>query len=512
MKTALIRITLLSILIFLLISGQSDAATERRLALVIGNSNYTSSPLKNPANDARDMADTLKNLGFHVILKTNASKREMGKAIDDFGKQMKGKDVGLFYYAGHGLQVNGVNYLIPVGTKINEETDVEYEAIDAGRVLATMHNAKSRVNIVILDACRDNPYARSFRTATRGLAIIAKAPMGTIVSYSTSPGDVARDGKGRNSPYTSSLLQYMKEPGLTIEQVFKNTRQKLTKETSGKQIPWELSSLQGDFYFKAGSAKTSASRDEEVISPGQQPDTERVETPSQSNDTGSFADLKIKMGERRQKENELLKDFEDAKQMEVDSSNMDEKIHIWKQFLAAIPQERTSKGDEAQKYASKRIENLERWKVLGKTPPKEIKNDGRFIAYDDGTVLDSKTNLMWAANDNGSGIDWQNAKIYCETYGGGGYNDWRMPTEGELAGLYDPGKSQHQGCNPGYTEGNNIIHVITDLIHLSCGYPRASETRGSQASGFDFHVGKPDWTSQSGRGLYDRALPVRSGK
>jgi tetratricopeptide (TPR) repeat protein len=258
MKSFLTRVIILSFLLIFITINPLQAATERRLALVIGNGKYTSSPLRNPVNDATDMADTLRKLGFNVILKINASKREMGKAVEDFEKQLKGQDVGLFYYAGHGVQVNGVNYLIPVSAKINEETDMEYEAIDAGRVLATMHNAKSMVNIVILDACRDNPYVRSFRSATRGLAIISKAPMGTIVSYSTSPGDVALDGKGRNSPYTSSLLQYMRQPGLSIEQVFKNVRQKLNRETSGKQVPWELSSLQGDFYFS--TAKGSATR------------------------------------------------------------------------------------------------------------------------------------------------------------------------------------------------------------------------------------------------------------
>ncbi|MCX5855705.1 MAG: caspase domain-containing protein [Deltaproteobacteria bacterium] len=258
MKSFLTRIIFLSFLLTLITINPLQAATERRLALVIGNGKYTSSPLRNPVNDAADMADALKKLGFNVILKTNADKREMGKAFEDFGRQLKGQDVGLFYYAGHGVQLNGVNYLMPVSAKINEETDVEYEAIDAGRALATMHNAKSRINIVILDACRDNPYVRGFRSATRGLAIIAKAPMGTIISYSTSPGDVALDGKGRNSPYTSSLLQYMKEPGLSIEKVFKNVRQKLNRETGGKQMPWELSSLQGGFLLQARYGQSSS--------------------------------------------------------------------------------------------------------------------------------------------------------------------------------------------------------------------------------------------------------------
>jgi protein-disulfide isomerase len=257
MQARPIRIFLVLLVVVLTYPSLLIAATEQRLALVIGNSNYEASPLRNPVNDANDMARSLKNLGFKVILKTNASKRDMGKAVEDFGKRLKGEDVGLFYYAGHGVQVNGVNFLIPMGAKINDETDVEYEALDAGRILATMYNAKSKINIVILDACRDNPYVRSFRSTTRGLAIISKAPSGTIISYSTSPGDIALDGKGRNSPYTASLLRYMREPGFTVEQVFKNVRQQLNRETAGRQIPWELSSLEGDFYFNPGKSATA---------------------------------------------------------------------------------------------------------------------------------------------------------------------------------------------------------------------------------------------------------------
>ncbi|HBR22576.1 MAG TPA: hypothetical protein DD713_08460, partial [Nitrospiraceae bacterium] len=267
MTSTLIRIVFSLFLLFLFIPNSLQAATGQRIALVIGNSNYKAAPLRNPVNDATDMARSLKNLGFKVILKTNVAKRDMGKAVDDFGKRLKGGDVGLFYYAGHGVQVNGVNYLIPVGAIINEETDVEYEGIDAGRILATMYNAKSRINIVILDACRDNPYVRSFRSLTRGLAIISKAPAGTIIAYSTSPGDVAIDGKGRNSPYTSSLLKYMKEPGLTIEDVFKGVRQKLRKETG--QVPWELSSLEWKFYFIPPSAAARESS-EPLISQGRE--------------------------------------------------------------------------------------------------------------------------------------------------------------------------------------------------------------------------------------------------
>jgi uncharacterized caspase-like protein len=197
----------------------------------------------------------LKRLGFKVILKTNVRFRDMDSAIREFGRNLARSEVGLFYFAGHGIQVGGVNYLIPVGATIEKEEDVRYETVDAGRVLSEMAYANNGLNIVILDACRNNPFARSFRSESRGLAIIGHVPKGVFISYATSPGDVAQDGEGRNSPYTKSLLRYMKQPDLPIESVFKKVRQTLDDETGGKQIPWESSSLKGDFYFVSGISK-----------------------------------------------------------------------------------------------------------------------------------------------------------------------------------------------------------------------------------------------------------------
>ncbi len=239
-----------------------EAIAEQRLALVIGNAVYGFSPLKNPVNDASDMAVTLQKLGFTVILKKNVTLKEMEESIQDFGNRLRQGGVGLFYFAGHGLQAGGVNYLVPIGARIDKESDIKYEAVDGGRILDEMANAANGMNIVILDACRDNPFARRFRSASRGLAIMGSAPVGTYISYSTGPGQVALDGDGRNSPFASALMQYMKEPGLTIEQVFKNVRHQLGQETGGKQVPWELSSLDGEFFFMPGSfAKTGSVRD-----------------------------------------------------------------------------------------------------------------------------------------------------------------------------------------------------------------------------------------------------------
>lgn len=248
------RIIVLPLLTFLLfpslgIAEQVDRLEPNRFALVIGNGAYQTAPLKNSVNDANDMAGILRSLGFTVILKVNASQKTMKKAIREFGQNIRKKGgVGLFYYSGHGIQIKGTNYLIPTDIHIESEADVEYDAVNTGLVLGKMEDAGNAVNIVILDACRDNPFTRSFRTASRGLARM-DAPKGTLIVYSTAPGSVAADGRGRNGTYTKYLLQYITNPGLKVEEVLKRIRLDVINETNNKQVPWESSSMTGEFYF-----------------------------------------------------------------------------------------------------------------------------------------------------------------------------------------------------------------------------------------------------------------------
>lgn len=230
------------------LTTQKAQQKESRIALVIGNSAYKDAPLQNPVNDARDMAHALRELGFDVIYGENLSQNEIKRSIRSFGDKIHNGGVGLFYYAGHGIQVNGVNYLVPVGATITKEEEVEYESVDVGFVLAQMESAKNRLNIVILDACRNNPFARSFRSTRSGLASI-DAPSGTVIAYSTAPGSVASDGHGRNGIYTQELLKQIRMPSLNIEQVFKQVRVAVRNITQSKQTPWESSSLIGDFRF-----------------------------------------------------------------------------------------------------------------------------------------------------------------------------------------------------------------------------------------------------------------------
>ncbi len=249
-------------LLALCLCAQALAAPqgERRVALVIGNGAYREGPLKNPANDARDMAAVLKSLGFEVTLRENATRRAMNEAIDAFWQSLRKGGTGLFFFAGHGLQVAGENYLVPVDAAIRVERDVQEECVSASRVLGRMENAGNSMNIVILDACRNNPFARAFRSADRGLAKM-DAPTGSLVAFATAPGDVAADGEGKNGLYTSHLLKHLRTPGLKVEDVLKLTRIGVAADSARlgrKQTPWESSSLMGDFYFARGAGQAAA--------------------------------------------------------------------------------------------------------------------------------------------------------------------------------------------------------------------------------------------------------------
>ena len=251
------RVLLLAVCSTLILAQPAHA--ERRVALVIGNGAYKTAPLKNPTNDAQDMADALREMGFDVTLKLNASHKEMEQAVREFGAKLKQGGLGLFYYAGHGVQVAGENYLIPVDTKVEAEADVKFGALNAGMALARMEDAGNDFNIVILDACRTNPFVRSFRTADQGLARM-DAPKGSLIAYATAPGRVAADsgGTGRNGVYTSFLLQHMRVPGLKVEEILKRVRADVVLATKDKQVPWESSSLIGDFYFVSSGQQVAS--------------------------------------------------------------------------------------------------------------------------------------------------------------------------------------------------------------------------------------------------------------
>ncbi|BAP57949.1 hypothetical protein THII_3652 [Thioploca ingrica] len=229
----------------------SSSVSEKRTALVIGNSDYARAPLRNPINDAKAMASKLRRLAFEVMSYTNLGQNEMKRVVNEFGDKIAAAKggVGLFYFAGHGVQVKGENYLIPIDANIRNENEVELEAVSLARVLAGMENAHNRMNIVIIDACRDSPYERSFRSqSSQGLAS-PTAAYGTVVAFATAPGSVTADGDGDNGIYTEELLKVMETPGLKLEEVFKQVLAKVRNRTQGAQIPWYNAAFEGDFYF-----------------------------------------------------------------------------------------------------------------------------------------------------------------------------------------------------------------------------------------------------------------------
>lgn len=239
------------ILTFLALLGVSFgivADENKRYALVIGNSDYEYAYLKNPVNDAKALAEALSRLGFETQLLLDADQQTIEKQIDVLGKKIRSGGTGLFYFAGHGVEVSGDNYLIPVGSQILSEQDVKYKAVALGQVMDRMQFANNSLNIIILDACRNNPLPRSVRSGRRGLANV-DAPKGSIVAYSTAPGSVAADGEGKHSPYTRELIAKIQTQNLKIEDVFKEVLRGVHEETAGKQTPWVSSSFVGDFYF-----------------------------------------------------------------------------------------------------------------------------------------------------------------------------------------------------------------------------------------------------------------------
>ena len=247
LKTAVAMVALLAF------AATAQAPGDVRVALVIGNSAYISAPkLLNPANDAKAMGDTLRSLGFTVVELRDGSKAQMAEAIAKVRDALKGKQgIGMLYYAGHGLQMDARNYMVPVDAKMGKSTDVAPQTVDVGSVIDAFKGAGNRMNILVLDACRDNPFGGI--TTGKGLAPL-DAPSGTFLAYATAPGNVAEDGdvKTGNGLYTQYLLQELKKPQANIESVFKRVRFAVRKASSGRQIPWESTSLEDDFQFNDG--------------------------------------------------------------------------------------------------------------------------------------------------------------------------------------------------------------------------------------------------------------------
>ncbi len=267
----------------LLLMAWAGPAHAARLALVIGNKDYAVGPLKNPLNDAEAMASALGGLGFKVTLVRNLRRDDIGRTVEAFANTIRPGDDVLVFYAGHGLQVKGVNYLPAVDARIQVESDVALNSLNLNELLQRLDEARAGVRLFLIDACRDNPYSRGFRSTARGLARVEGAPSGTLMHFATRPGGVADDGKGNNGLYTGELLKHLRTPGLPVESMLKRVASGVRQASNGSQQPWTEGALDGEFYFagSAGGGTAVASIVPEAVqAPSPRPAAPAVQSPA----------------------------------------------------------------------------------------------------------------------------------------------------------------------------------------------------------------------------------------
>jgi hypothetical protein len=328
------------ILIFLAVFSNASFAqpTENRVALVLGNSAYKSAPLRNPTNDAKDMAAKLKGMGFTVVERNNLTVKQIGSTLREFRSKLTPGSVALVFYAGHGLQIKGENYFPTVDAEIAGEEDVPNQSLSMRQIMDVLGDAKTRLNLVFLDACRDNPYARSFRSASRGLSK-ETPPSGTLISFATRPGSVASDGTGRNGLYTGALLASMDVQGLQIELALKRVVSAVKGASGGQQEPWTEGSIEGDFYFSpsgigAGTQVATIATAPSPLGGGFSLDDLRQQQDARSNWVRWQAGMKT--------------DFD-----KVSTLNVDPELHItaWNRFLSSY-KDKNPFSDEDERLRS----------------------------------------------------------------------------------------------------------------------------------------------------------------
>lgn len=442
--------------------------SDERYALVMGNSSYKIGALKNPVHDALDMAELLKVCGFQVSLHRNVGHQEMEAAIREFGKKISRGGTGLFYYAGHGMQVNGVNYLIPVDSIIQAEDEIKFKAVDANFILSKMESAGNKLNILILDACRDNPFQRSFRSGARGLARM-DAPRGSLVVYSTAPGKTAADGGGRNGIFTKHLIRAIRESKLEIAHLLRQVRKGVSTETRGAQVPWESSSLMGDFYFSYDHPELPPAppdldleklKRESAWNEWQDKMARTVEEMKKIED-----DAKISPEAKKQAWEKILSNYSHnnpySEQDDKLRTHMETRIQYWQAYPKPGKPESTqvkSRPDQKSivtKPPKPRVtpQLRRRFRSTYKTVSKRaagaiirkygfydgaINRKGQFKNKfqlkrigNDRVVVDLASGLMWHQSGSRDSMVFENAKKWLRNFnrkGYAGFRDWRLPT------------------------------------------------------------------------------------
>jgi len=531
--------------------GSAIASKERRVALVIGNAAYPGAgALKNPANDANDIGVKLKKLGFDVTVRTDIRHKDMLRSLTEFGDKVQSGTEALFFYAGHGMQVKGKNYLIPIDAEIRNEASASSEAVDVDQLLDKLSLA--RLSVVILDACRNNPFERRFRGSGQGLAQI-NAPTGTLIAYATAPGKVASDGAGHNGLYTAELLAAMDIPGIKIEDVFKRVRGNVVRKSNDSQTPWESSSLTGDFYFifqgpttatiqlapaADPEAETWAAAENEKTAEGyqayldaypkgryataakiklkglQKPAAAPEKPPIAVASAPTFANTpvavsstpddpetsmwnEVKASGAREYFDAYLRQYPKGKYValaKVELRKFDERDKAqrakeaeenqqavvrerqeaarseqaaWEQAktagtvaayggylgsypkgryasLAQVAQQKAQReeSEKEKRDAVQRKQDEERQKLVAERERREaeerVRQEALRVADEQSKVSEEAARgRQWAESDNGSDVNWNDAKRYCASKGSG----WRLPTVAELQSSYQSGQS-----------------------------------------------------------------------
>jgi Caspase domain len=413
------------------IAVSAQAPTDLRIALVIGNAAYAgNAALANPTNDAKAMAETLRGLGFTVVEIRDGGRAQMLEAIAKVQATLKGKQaVGMLYYAGHGLQLDWRNYMVPVDAKLTSAADVAGQTVDVNAVIDAFKGAGNRMNILVLDACRDNPF-RGSTAAGKGLAQV-DAPPGTFLAYATAPGNVAEDGdvKTGNGLYTQYLLQELKKPTAKIEDVFKRVRLNVRKQSEGRQIPWESTSLEDDFFFNDGKvvavAKQSESAKESAFN-AEKADWDKIKDSKVAGDFYAFL-LKFPNGLISEVAQAQLERLQQAKTIAVANKEGVTQVAASSRFRLGDTQESVMRDG----YSGQEVQRL-KTRVINVTADRVEMDSGSVFTPEGGTIKNrfiadmSPPRLDLPAGDYVVGKKWAYRSIQTSPQG------TKFWTEGEV--------------------------------------------------------------------------------